>query len=79
MTTGARPDWPQHLGYKTCVPKFRNSGSDVEELKGSRRHDLAFIKFVQGAFVTKKMKVNVPVAPVVKRSRTSLSAENLIV
>lgn len=75
MTTGARFDWPQHLGYKTCVPKFHNSGSDVEELNGSVRHDLVVTKLVQDAFVTKKIKVNVRVAFVMKEFRITLSAK----
>lgn len=52
MTTGAHYDWPQHLGYKTCGPKFHNSERDVTEVNGPVRHDLAFIKVVQGAFIT---------------------------
>lgn len=75
MTTAARFDWPQHLGYKTCVPKFHNSGSDVEELNGSVRRDLAVTKLVQGAFVTNRIKNNVRVAFVMKEFLITLSAK----
>lgn len=75
MTTGARYDWPQHLRYKTCVPKFHNSERDVEEVKGSVRYDLAFIKLAQGAFVTKKIKINLRVTFVMKKGRITFSAK----
>lgn len=81
MTMGARFDWPQHLGYKTCVSKFHNSGRDVEEVNGPVRRDLAFIKVVR-AFITKYIneliKINAPVTFVMKKGRITFSARVII-
>lgn len=58
MTTRAPNDWPEHLGYKTCVSKFLRKRRKGREVNGSVRHDLDFIKLVQGAVVTKKINRN---------------------
>lgn len=56
MITGARCDWPQYLCYKTCVPKFHNSGRDVEKVNGSVGHDITFGKVVEGALCHRECK-----------------------